>query len=98
PPQSYKDAPMCLAVERAVKSGIVVVASAGNYGQTPEGKRVAGSVTSPGISPYAIPGGAVGTQGTLDPSDDEVAPWSSMGPTAIDHLVKPDLVAPGSKI
>jgi serine protease AprX len=98
PTQSYKDDPICLAVERAVKAGIVVVASAGNYGQTPEGKQVYGSVTSPGISPYAITVGALRTQGTLDPSDDEVAPWSSKGPTAIDHIVKPDLVAPGSKI
>jgi serine protease AprX len=98
PTQSYKDDPICLAVERAVKAGIVVVASAGNYGQTPDGKLVYGSITSPGISPYAITVGATRTQGTLDPSDDEVAPWSSKGPTMIDHIVKPDLVAPGSKI
>src|SRR6185436_16290778 len=98
PTQSYKYDPICLAVERGVKAGIVVVASAGNYGQTPEGKQVYGSVTSPGISPYAITVGALRTQGTEDPSDDEVAPWSSKGPTAIDHIVKPDLVAPGSKI
>ena len=32
PTQSYKDDPICLAVERAVKAGLVVVASAGNYG------------------------------------------------------------------
>ncbi len=89
---------MCLAVERAVKAGIVVVASAGNYGSTPDGKLVYGSVTSPGISPYAITVGALRTQGTEDPSDDEVAPWSSKGPTLVDHIVKPDLVAPGSKI
>ena len=74
------------------------MASAGNYGQTPEGKLVFGSVTSPGISPYAITVGALRTQGTADPSDDEVAPWSSKGPTLVDHIVKPDLVAPGSKI
>ena len=98
PTQSYKDDPICLAVERAVKAGLVVVASAGNYGQTPEGKLVYGSITSPGISPYAITVGALRTQGTVDPSDDEVAPWSSNGPTMIDHIVKPDLVAPGSKI
>ena len=73
----------------------MVVASAGNYGQTPEGKQVYGSVTSPGISPYAITVGALRTQGTVDPSDDEVAPWSSKGPTMVDHIVKPDLVAPG---
>ena len=57
-----------------------------------------GSVTSPGISPYAITVGALRTQGNDDPSDDEVAPWSSKGPTMVDHIVKPDLVAPGSKI
>src|SRR5687768_2580464 len=98
PTQSYKDDPLCLAVERAVKAGLVVVASAGNYGQTDDGKLVFGSVTSPGISPYAITVGALRTQGTVDPLDDEVAPWSSKGPTLVDHIVKPDLVAPGSKI
>ncbi|HUQ86322.1 MAG TPA: S8 family serine peptidase, partial [Vicinamibacterales bacterium] len=98
PTQSYKDDPICLAVERAVKAGLVVVASAGNYGQAADGRLVFASVTSPGISPYAITVGALRTQGTADPSDDEVAPWSSRGPTMIDHIVKPDLVAPGSKI
>jgi len=98
PTQSYKVDPLCLAVERAAKAGLVVVASAGNHGITPDGKTVFGSVTSPGISPYAITVGATRTQGTLDTSDDEVAPWSSRGPTAVDHIVKPDLVAPGSKI
>src|SRR5688572_24138746 len=98
PTQSYKDDPICLAVERAVKAGLVVVASAGNYGQDENGKLVFGSVTSPGISPYAITVGAFRTQGTVDPADDEMAPWSSKGPTLVDHIVKPDLVAPGSKI
>ena len=98
PTQAWRDDPVCQAVERAVKAGIVVVASAGNYGQTPDGKLVLGSVTSPGISPYAITVGALRTQGTADRSDDVVAPWSSKGPTMIDHLIKPDLVAPGSKI
>ena len=88
---------MCLAVERAVKAGLVVVASAGNYGLAPEGRQVYGSVTSPGISPYAITVGALRTQGTADPGDDEVAPWSSKGPTMVDHIVKPDLVAPGRR-
>lgn len=98
PTQSYKDDPLCLAVQRAVEAGIVVVASAGNYGQSPDGKLVYGSITSPGISPYAITVGALRTNDTLDRGDDEVAPWSSKGPTMIDHIVKPDLVAPGSKI
>jgi subtilisin family serine protease len=33
--------------------------------------------------------------GTIDRADDTIAAFSSRGPTAIDHLVKPDLVAPG---
>ena len=98
PTQSYKDDPICQAVERAVKAGLVVVASAGNYGTNDKGQQVFGSITSPGISPHAITVGAIRTQGTIDRSDDEVAPWSSKGPTLVDHIVKPDLVAPGSKI
>src|SRR5439155_6333422 len=33
--------------------------------------------------------------GTVDRSDDTIAAFSSRGPDAIDHLAKPDLVAPG---
>ena len=98
PTQSYRDDPLCQAVERAARAGLVVVASAGNYGQTADGKTVLGSVTSPGTSPFAITVGALRTQGTADPTDDVVAPWSSRGPTMVDHIVKPDLVAPGSRI
>ncbi len=98
PTQSYKDDPICQAVERAVKAGLVVVASAGNYGTNDQNQQVFGSITSPGISPYAITVGAIRTHGTVDTSDDEIAPWSSKGPTLIDRIVKPDLVAPGSKI
>ena len=98
PTQSYRDDPLCQAVERAARAGLVVVASAGNFGQTEDGRTVLGSVTSPGISPFAITVGALRTQGTADPSDDTVAPWSSRGPTKVDHIVKPDLVAPGSRI
>ena len=57
--QSYRNDPMGQAVERAVKAGMVVVASAGNRGQTPEGKTVMASVDSPGNSPYAITVGAL---------------------------------------
>ena len=96
--QSYKDDPMGQAVERAVKAGIVVVASAGNRGETSDGKTVLSSISSPGNSPYAITVGALRSNGTADRSDDTLAPWSSRGPTPIDHLVKPDIAAPGSLI
>jgi serine protease AprX len=38
------------------------------------------------------------TVGTLTRSDDKIASYSSKGPTAIDHVVKPDLAAPGNRI
>ena len=76
----------------------MVVASAGNYGQTSTGAPVLGGITSPGNSPFAITVGAIDTAGTITRSDDRVAPYSSRGPTAIDLAVKPDVVAPGTRL
>jgi serine protease AprX len=90
--------PLCKAVARAVQAGVVVVASAGNYGLTSAGAPVLGGITSPGNSPYAITVGSVDTKGTVDRSDDAVAAYSSKGPTRYDLAVKPDVVAPGSKL
>jgi serine protease AprX len=90
--------PLCEAVERAFDAGIVVVAAAGNYGRTADGHRVLGGITSPGNSPYAITVGAVDTKGTVSRSDDEVAAYSSRGPTEFDFAVKPDIVAPGTHV
>ncbi|PYQ84272.1 MAG: hypothetical protein DMG02_31840 [Acidobacteria bacterium] len=96
--QPYRDDPLCEAVERAAKKGLVVVAAAGNYGRNEQGQTVLGSITSPANSPYAIAVGAIDTQGTPQRSDDTVASWSSRGPTAYDLLLKPDLAAPGVRI
>jgi subtilisin family serine protease len=90
--------PLCQAVARAVQAGVVVVASAGNYGVTSTGEPVLGGISSPGNSPYAITVGAIDTAGTTTRSDDTVAPYSSKGPTRYDLAVKPDVVAPGSKL
>ena len=38
------------------------------------------------------------TLGTGSKSDDVLATYSSKGPTMIDHIVKPDLMAPGNQI
>jgi serine protease AprX len=96
--QPYRDDPLCEAVERAVAAGIVVVAAAGNYGQTADGKSVIGGTASPGNDPSVITVGALDTHGTPVRSDDTIAPYSSRGPTRYDLVLKPDLVAPGSHV
>ena len=90
--------PLCQAVSRAVRAGVVVVASAGNYGMTAAGEPVLGGVSSPGNSPDALTVGAVDTRGTADRGDDTVADYSSRGPTRFDVNVKPDVVAPGTRV
>ena len=90
--------PLVQAVERAVASGIVVVASAGNSGVN----RVTGQVgyagiSSPGNAPSAISVGALDTQNTAARADDTIADFSSRGPTWYDGYSKPDLVAPGRR-
>ncbi|HEV3139072.1 MAG TPA: S8 family peptidase, partial [Vicinamibacterales bacterium] len=96
--ESCVDDPLCQEVGKAVQAGIVVVAAAGNYGQTADGHMILGGITSPGNSPYAITVGATNTWGTVDRSDDTVATFSSRGPAPIDFTVKPDLAAPGVRI
>jgi serine protease AprX len=90
--------PLCLAAEQASAAGLVVVASAGNSGKDANGREVYASISTPGVSPSAITVGALVTWGTVDPSDDTIATYSSRGPTKFEAGLKPDVVAPGNKI
>ena len=96
--QSWRNDPVCQAVERAYRAGIVVVAAAGNFGKDALGRKVYRSITMPGNSPFAITVGASNTHGTPWRSDDTRATYSSIGPTLYDSLIKPDLLAPGNRI
>ncbi len=96
-PTSYANDPLCQAVESAWRAGIVVVVAAGNYGRLSlNGSNGYGTVTAPGNDPLVLTVGAMKTMNTFDRTDDQIASYSSKGPTTYDHVVKPDLVAPGN--
>ncbi len=89
--ESYTLDPLCNAVEAAWKKGIVVVVAAGNLGRNGYA-----SVLAPGNDPLVITVGAMKNMGTLTRSDDNIASYSSKGPSYIDLVAKPDLVAPAN--
>jgi len=93
--ESYKLDPLCLAVEAAWKNGIVVVVAAGNNGRYLQTNGYA-TITAPANDPYVITVGAMKPMGTPTRTDDLIASYSSKGPTAIDAIAKPDIVAPGN--
>lgn len=90
--RSYKDDPWAQAAQKAVDAGLIVVVAAGNDGPSE------GSVSTPGTHPDVITVGALDDRRTMDRGDDTVADFSSRGPTSIDGLTKPDLLAPGVSI
>jgi serine protease AprX len=56
-------------------------------------------VTSPGNSRRVITVGSLTDNGTgPDFADDYVSTFSSRGPTLMDHVLKPDLIAPGNRV
>jgi serine protease AprX len=94
--------PLCVEVDRLVKSGVVVVVAAGNsgygYEQTAhQGTVAAGmdlTINDPGNADLAI---TVGSTHRDSPHVYGVSYFSSKGPTG-DGRMKPDLLAPGEKI
>ncbi|HKY74917.1 MAG TPA: S8 family peptidase [Acidimicrobiia bacterium] len=90
--QSYLTDPLDFAIERTWNAGIVVVVAAGNRGTAP------GTISKPGDDPLVITAGAVDDRTTSAISDDTLASFSGVGPTAADGLAKPDLVAPGKSV
>jgi len=93
--ESYTLDPVDQAVEAAWKAGIVVVCAAGNNGRFAATNGF-GTIGVPGNDPAVLTVGATMTEQTATRVDDKIASYSSKGPTAVDHIVKPDLVAPGN--
>lgn len=94
--------PLCVEVDRLVKSGVAVVVAAGNTGYGFHKSAARGTIASgmgltindPGNAELAI---TVGATHRDMPHIYGVSYFSSKGPTG-DGRLKPDLVAPGEKI
>jgi len=93
--------PLCVELNRLVRSGVVVVVAAGNtgYGVLSAKARVTSAgmevtINDPGNAELAI---TVGSTHREKPHIYGVSFFSSKGPTG-DGRLKPDLVAPGEKI
>ena len=94
--------PLCVEIDRLVKSGVVVVTAAGNSGYgvvstSFTGARAEGigmSINDPGNAELAITVGSVHRE---EPHTYGMSYFSSKGPTG-DGRLKPDLVAPGERI
>ncbi|MES1262609.1 MAG: S8 family peptidase, partial [Acidobacteriota bacterium] len=93
--------PVCVEVNRLVRSGVVVVVAAGNtgYGVLSTNQRASGAgfmltINDPGNAEFAI---TVGSTHREAPHTYGVSYFSSKGPTG-DGRMKPDLVAPGERI
>ena len=84
----YEREPLAWAVEQAWQAGVVVVAAAGNDGNSGRG------LDLPAADPFVLAVGGSDTRGTGDPADDAVADWSSRG----DGRRDPDVIAPGSSV
>jgi serine protease AprX len=93
--ESFATDPLCRAVRAAVNAGMVVVVAAGNQGTLGSGF---GTILSPANEPSAVTVGAMDDSRTVAREDDVLARFSARGPSLIDHIVKPDLVAPGAFI
>jgi serine protease AprX len=93
--------PLCVEVDRLVKSGVVVVVAAGNtgYGRVNADQRqskvgLSNTINDPGNADLAI---TVGATHRDAPHMYGVSYFSSKGPTG-DGRLKPDMVAPGERI
>ena len=97
--ESFALDPLCQAVEQAWQAGIVVVVAAGNDGRDNSfGNNGYGTIDAPGNDPFALTVGAMNAKLTGFRGDDVITTYTSKGPSMIDHVVKPDIMAPGNHI
>jgi serine protease AprX len=91
---SFRWDPLDKAVEKLWLSGVVVVASAGNYGNGGKPVRMG---YAPANDPFVLTVGALDIHNSTNPERADVPNWSAWGFT-YDGFAKPELSAPGRGI
>jgi serine protease AprX len=86
-PEAGKD-PLAFAVEKAWQAGIVVVAAAGNDGNS------AGALSNPASDQWVLTVGAVDTGGTVSPADDQLTSFTNLATSG----KQVNVLAPGVSI
>jgi serine protease AprX len=86
-PENWSD-PLVFAVEKAWRSGIVVVAAVGNDGNS------AGALANPAADEFIISVGAAATKGTVTVADDELTTFTNVASGG----KQADVLAPGVSI
>ena len=95
---SYTQDPLCQAWK---PRGTAACGGSGSRQPRPPqvyGSNGFGTITAPGNDPFVITVGATKANGSSYFAAETKASYSSKGPTTYDHVVKPDLVAPGNAI
>jgi serine protease AprX len=92
---SFRWDPLDKAVEKLWLSGVTVVASAGNFGQSQN--RPVRMGFAPANDPFVVTVGALDLHNSAGAEQTNVVPWSAWGYT-YDGFAKPELSAPGRAI
>jgi serine protease AprX len=92
---SFRWDPLDKAVEKLWFAGVVVVASAGNQGQSQNHSVRMGF--APANDPFVVTVGALDLHNSANPAQTSVAPWSAWGYT-YDGFAKAELSSPGRGI
>jgi serine protease AprX len=87
--QSWQLDPLSQAAEVATRDGILVVAAAGNDGDSTVG------LADPAYNPHVLAVGAIDTKGTPVTTDDSVPSFSQHSDATRNVTRSPDVVAPG---
>ena len=85
PTEAFYEDPLCEAVRLLVDSGVVAVASSGNFGRTERYPEIWGGITSPGIDPAVITVYPLNARNTAAQDDDVATSYGVFPGSKLSH-------------